>query len=130
MENKITKITPDNFYKDKPKWKVTFDNGSEWTFFAKEKTKHDDYNIKPVGHLLNWDISNAEYNTARSKDFAINKNAPANYKFTGGKGKADREDIAGSVAFKGAIELCNSGKIQLNEIAEYTTKYKTLLLNI
>ena len=128
--NKITQIINDGLYKDKPKWKVTFDDNSQWTFFQKEKTKHDDYNVKNVGDWLNWEIGNEEYNTARSKDFAVPKfMSKPKGDWNKGKHKADQRQIAKSVSFKGCIELVAAGKVSIDEIPSKTNEWAELILN-
>ena len=127
MKNKIIKIVEDKFYKDKPKWKVTFDDNTEWTFFQKENTKHEDYNIKSVGYFLEWEQSNAKYNTARSKEFAIPKKPNLANIGLGGYDSKDGQ-IARSVVYKGLIDLACAGLISKEEIPSLMDEHTNLIL--
>jgi hypothetical protein len=120
---KITDITPTGVWNDLHKFDVSMDDGSKGTTFAKTSPPwysvgdEVEYTINPKGGMK---ISKGTGPFTGSAPAAYNQpSAPAK---AGSFGNKD-EQIARSVAFKGAIDLAVAGKISLIEIAEFVAKH-------
>lgn len=125
---KITDITPTGEWNDLHKFDVTMDDGSKGTTFA--KTSPPWYS---VGDEVEYTL-NEKGGMKVSKGTAPYMNsAPAtnSQSYTpakaGGNGSKD-EQIARSVAFKGAIDLAVAGKISLVDISEFVLKNTPIIL--
>ena len=60
MKNgKITHIDPNGVWNDKSKYKVTFADGNQYTFFAIGDFKFS------VGEIINYEVTNQEYKNAK-----------------------------------------------------------------
>ena len=120
---KITEITPTGVWNDLHKFDVSMDDGSKGTTFA--KTAPPWYSVgDEVEYTLNekggMKISKGTGPFTGSAPAAYNKPyTPAKPAANGSKD----EQIARSVAFKGAIDLAVAGKISLNDIAEFVAKH-------
>ena len=126
---KITSISPTGVWQDLHKYEVTMDDGATGTAFA--KTVPPWYS---VGDEVEYTL-NAKGGMKISKDVAGYTQAPA----SGGTqpkaysaasfGNKD-EQIARSVAFKGAIDLAVSGKIGLKDIITFVKTHTPIILGI
>lgn len=119
MTGKIVALTPNGEYTNKfgkltTKTKVTFANGDQYTFGSIGEFK------PKIGEEIKFEITNEQYKNAKlvfEKPETFNKPLNTN------------QSILRQVAFKGAIELCTSGKITLEQIEKTTEYFYTKILN-
>jgi len=120
MTGKIVALTPNGEYTNKfgkltTKTKVTFADGKQYTFGSLGEFKFK------VGEEIKYEVTNEEYKNAKviyEKPETLNS-----------KGFNTNQSILRQVAFKGAIELCTSGKITLEQIERTTEHFYTKILN-
>lgn len=117
---KITALDPcgsySNNYGTFNKTKVTFANGTQYTFSSKGQFKNN------IGDEISYEITNEEYKNAK----LVRENPMIN---TQVKSNDTHQSILKQVAFKGAIELCSNGKITLEQIKQTTEYFYTKILN-
>lgn len=111
MLDKVIKIKDDGEYNGRPKWKVQLQKNGEFTFFTNFDAK--------VGDQIDFTINNEKYKTAKLVSVAGAVQPKSNYD-TG-------QSILRQVAFKGAIELAVSGKIDIAEIEDFTNEFHNTL---
>ncbi len=119
MTGKIVALTPNGEYTTKfgkltTKTKVTFADGKQYTFGSIGEFKFK------VGEEIKYEVTNEDYKNARviyDKPETFNKPLNTN------------QSILRQVAFKGAIELCTSNKITLEQIERTTEHFYTKILN-
>lgn len=117
---KITSIQPTGQWQEFYKMEVSFDDGQKGTAFS--KTQSPWYNVG----------DEVEYSLNAKGSLKISKGTAS---FGGGGGYSAKpqangnkdEQIAKSVAFKGAIDLVSSGKIQISDIQAFVEKFTPLL---
>lgn len=113
---KIVSITPSGQWQEFHKMEVAFDDGQKGTAFS--KTPSPWYNI---GDEVEYSI-NAKGSVKISKGTA--PYSGGGYSGGGGsKGGSKDEQIARSVAFKGAIDLVVGGKISLQDIPRFVSEH-------
>lgn len=112
---KIVSITPSGQWQEFHKMEVTFDDGQSGTAFS--KTPSPWYNI---GDEVEYSI-NAKGSVKISKGTA--PYSGGGYSGGGSKGGSKDEQIARSVAFKGAIDLVAAGKITVQDIPRFVSEY-------
>lgn len=112
---KIVSITPSGQWQEFHKMEVTFDDGQSGTAFS--KTPSPWYNI---GDEVEYSI-NAKGSVKISKGTA--PYSGGGYSGGGSKGGSKDEQIARSVAFKGAIDLVAAGKITIQDIPRFVSEY-------
>ena len=113
---KIVSITPAGQWQEFHKMDVSFDDGVKGTAFS--KTASPWYN---VGDEVEYSI-NAKGSVKISKGTA--PYSGGGYSGGGGsKGGSKDEQIARSVAFKGAIDLVVGGKISLQDIPRFVSEH-------
>ena len=110
ITDKIVKVTADGDYKGTPKFKVQLSQNGQFTFFG-------NFNAKE-GQTIKYQVNNEKYKTAKLISIASDK--PVAKYDTG-------QSILRQVAFKGAIELATSDKIDLNDIEYFTNEFHNLL---
>lgn len=122
MKSKITHIQPKGTWSNTSgtfnKYQVSLANGNSYSFLAKGEFK------KKVGEEIEYEITNKEYNTAKIVyPKPQNSYTPQN----NSKPLDTHNSILRQVAFKGAIELASSGKINIQEIEEFTNTFNQIL---
>ncbi len=75
-QGKIKNIEPNGKWNDKSKYKVTFDNGDAYTFFAL-----GDFKFK-VGDVISYEVTNAEYKNAKIPKDQYERNVPPTTNYT------------------------------------------------
>ena len=109
--DRVIKVAEDGKYNDLSKFKVKLQQGGVFTFFGQFKAKE--------GEVITYQVSNEKYRTA--KLLSVEGEQPSKPKYD------TSQSILRQVAFKGAIELVVSGKIDLIQIKEYTQEFHNLL---
>ena len=121
MKSKITHIEPKGTWSNTSgtfnKYQVSLANGNSYSFLAKGEFK------KKVGEEIEYQITNEQYNTAK---LVYPKTQTSNTQ-TYSKPLDAHNSILRQVAFKGAIELASSGKINIEEIEEFTKTFNQIL---
>ena len=110
---KIVSITPSGQWQEFHKMEITFDDGQSGTAFSKTPTPW--YSI---GDEVEYSI-NAKGSVKISKGTA--PYSGGGYSGGGSKGGSKDEQIARSVAFKGAIDLVAAGKINIQDIPRFVS---------
>jgi len=122
MKSKITHIDPKGTWSNTSgtfnKYQVSLANGNSYSFLARGEFK------KKVGQEIEYEVTNEQYNTAK-----IVYPKPQNNLNTQSVSKPldTHNSILRQVAFKGAIELASSGKINIQEIEEFTNTFNQIL---
>ena len=111
MIDKVISITPDGDYKGTPKFKVSLEKDGIYTFFGSFNAKE--------GSTIEYQVNNPKYKTAK-----LVKTQTAT---TGTKKYDTNQSILRQVAFKGAIELVASARIDITEVDHYTNEFHNLL---
>jgi hypothetical protein len=120
MKSKITHIDPKGTWSNTSgtfnKYQVSLANGNSYSFLARGEFK------KKIGQEIEYEVTNEQYNTAK-----IVYPKPQNNLNTQSKPLDTHNSILRQVAFKGAIELASSGKINIEEIREFTNEFNKIL---
>ena len=122
MKSKITHIEGKGTWSNTSgtfnKYQVSLANGNSYGFLAKGEFK------KKIGDEIEYQITSEQYSTAKlvypkPQDSYTPKN--------NSKPLDTHNSILRQVAFKGAIELASSGKINIQEIEEFTNTFNKIL---
>ena len=122
MKSKITHIEGKGTWSNTSgtfnKYQVSLANGNSYGFLAKGEFK------KKVGEEIEYEVTNKEYSTAK----LIYPKPQNNFSTQSVSKPLDtHSSILRQVAFKGAIELASSGKINIQEIEEFTNTFNKIL---
>ncbi len=121
MKSKITHIEPKGTWSNTSgtfnKYQVSLANGNSYGFLAKGEFK------KKIGDEIEYQITSEQYSTAK---LVYPKPQTSNTQ-TYTKPLDTHNSILRQVAFKGAIELASSGKINIEEIEEFTKTFNQIL---
>ncbi len=113
MRDVVVKVTPDGDYNGTPKFKVQLQNSGMYTFFGKFTAQ--------TGSNIEYKVSNPKYKTAKLLSVGGGTQTASKPKYDTG------QSILRQVAFKGAIELVSTGKIDIMETEHYTNEFHNLL---
>ena len=122
---KITDITPTGVWNDLHKYEVTMDDGAKGTAFA--KTSPPWYSVgDEVEYTLN-PKGNIKISKGTAPYVGGGSQAPAR-QYVPSKGGSKDEQIARSVAFKGAIDLACAGMIDVKDICAFMKMHLPYIL--